>query len=81
MIRISPDFCTEFRNFRIFYGFYHFLIFFKHFFIVIGNHHRLRPWSSWTVNGDKKYMELNGVTLNVNEPCVTIWKTAFLKDK
>ncbi len=41
----------------------------------------LRPWSSWTVNSDKKYMELNGAALNVNIPCVTSWKTAFLKDK
>ncbi len=37
----------------------------------------LRPWSSWTANSDKKYMELNGAALNGNKPCVTFWKTAF----
>ncbi len=31
----------------------------------------LRPWSSWTANSDKKNMELNGATLNVNKPCVS----------
>ncbi len=41
----------------------------------------LQPWSSWTANSDKKYMELNGVALNVNKPCVTSRKTAFRKDK
>ncbi len=41
----------------------------------------LRPWSSWTANSDKKYMELNGAALNVNKPCVTSPKTAFPKDK
>ncbi len=41
----------------------------------------LRPWSSWTANSDKKYMELNGAALNVNKPCVTSRKTTFLKDK
>ncbi len=29
---------------------------------------------------DKKYMELNGATLNVNKPCITAQKTAFRKD-
>ncbi len=48
MIRISPDFYTEFR---IFYGFYNFLIFFNIFY---------RPSSSETASSDKKYMELNG---------------------
>ncbi len=30
----------------------------------------LRPWSSWTANSDKKYMELNATALNVlgNQP-------------
>ncbi len=42
---------------------------------------RLRLWSSWTANSDKKYMELNGATLNVNKPWVTFPKTAFPKDK
>ncbi len=42
---------------------------------------KLRPWSSWTANSDKKYMELNGAALNVNKTCVTSWKTAFQKDK
>ncbi len=41
----------------------------------------LRPWSSWTANSDKKYMVLNGATLNVNKPRVISRKTAFLKDK
>ncbi len=41
----------------------------------------LRPWSSWTANSDKEYMELNLVTFNVNKPCVTSRKTAFLKYK
>ncbi len=40
-----------------------------------------RPWSSWTANSDKKYMELNGAALNVNKLCVTSRKTAFPKDK
>ncbi len=31
MIHISPDFYTEFQNFRIFFGFCNFLIFFQHF--------------------------------------------------
>ncbi len=42
---------------------------------------RLWPWSSWTANNDKKYMELNGAGLNVNKPCVISRKTAFPKDK
>ncbi len=37
-----------------------FLDFFSTFFIIIGNHHMLRSWNSWTANSDKKYMELNG---------------------
>ncbi len=41
----------------------------------------LRPWSSWTANSDKKYMELNGAALNVNKPYVTSRKRAFPKDK
>ncbi len=41
----------------------------------------LRPWTSWTANSDKKYMELSGAALNVNKPCVTSRKTAFPKDK
>ncbi len=41
----------------------------------------LGPRSSWTANSDKKYMELNGVALNVNKPYVTSRKTAFHKDK
>ncbi len=41
----------------------------------------LRPWSSWTANSDKKYMELIGAALNINKPCETSRKTAFLKDK
>ncbi len=41
----------------------------------------LRPWSSWTANSDKKYMELNGATLDVNKPCVISQKTAFPTDK
>ncbi len=41
----------------------------------------LRPWSLWTANSDKKYLELNGAALNVNKPCVTCRKTAFPKDK
>ncbi len=40
-----------------------------------------RPWSSWTANSDKKYMELNGAALNVNKPWATSRKTAFPKDK
>ncbi len=43
--------------------------------------HKLRPWSSWTANSDKKYMELNGAALNVNKPCVTPRKTVLPKDK
>ncbi len=39
------------------------------------------PWSSWTANSDKKYMELNEAALNVNKPCMTSRKTAFPKDK
>ncbi len=39
----------------------------------------LRPWSSWTANSDKKYIELNGAALNVNKPGVTSRKTAFPK--
>ncbi len=58
-----------------------FFDFFSTFIIVIGNHHRVRPWSSWTASSDKKYMELNGAALNVNKPCVTSRKTAFLEDK
>ncbi len=69
---------SKFSDF--FYRFCNFLIFLA-FFIVIGNHPRLRPWSSGTANSDKKYIELNGVALNVNKPCVTSQKTAFLKDK
>ncbi len=42
---------------------------------------RLRPWSSWTANSDKKYMEVNGAALNVSKKCVTSRKTAFPKDK
>ncbi len=38
----------------------------------------LRPWIV-TANSDKKYMELNGATMNVNELCVTFRKTAFSK--
>ncbi len=75
---------TEFRKrsvfHQIFYGFCNFLIFFN-IFIVIGNHNSLRPWSSWTANSDKKFMELNGAALNVYKPCATFQKTAFLKDK
>ncbi len=41
----------------------------------------LRPWSLRTANSDKKYMELNGASLNVNKLCVTSWKTASPKDK
>ncbi len=48
------------------------------FFFKLKN---LRPWSSWTADSDKKYMELNGAALNVNKPCVTSPKTAFPKDK
>ncbi len=40
-------------------------------------HYTLQPLSSWTANSDKKYMELNGVALNVNKPCVTSRKTAL----
>ncbi len=80
MISISPDFYTEFRNFRIFYGICNFLIF-STFFIIIGNHYMLRPWNSWTANTDKKYIELNGAAFNVNKPCVTSRKTARPKDK
>ncbi len=40
----------------------------------------LRPWSSWTADSDKKYVELNGAALNVNKPLVTSQKTAFTKD-
>ncbi len=58
-----------------------FFDFFKTFFIIIGNHRMLRPWSSWTTNIDKKYIELNGAALNVNKPCVSSRKTAFPKDK
>ncbi len=59
-----------------------FFDFFSTFFIIIGNHYMLRPWSSWTANSDKKYiMELNGAALNVNKPCVTSRKTTFPKDK
>ncbi len=54
---------------------------FQLFFIIIGNHHRLRPWNSWTANSDKKYIELNEAALTVNKPCVTSRKTAFPKDK
>ncbi len=64
-------FFTDFANFW----------FFSTFFILIGDHHRLWPWSSWTASSDKKYMELNGAALNVNKPCVTSRKTAFWKDK
>ncbi len=41
----------------------------------------LRPQNLWTANSDKKYMELNGAALNVNKPCVTSRKTAFVEDK
>ncbi len=87
------DFSLEVRNLeidpyfsRFLYGvskFSDFAIswFFSTFFIIIGNYHRLRPWSSWTADSDRKYMELNGAVLNVNKPHVTSWKTAFLKDK
>ncbi len=70
-------------SFKIFGFFTDFAIFlyFSTFFIVIGNHNSPQPWSSWTAISDKKYMELNGAALNVNKPCATIWKTAFLKDK
>ncbi len=74
MIRISPDFCVEFQNFRIL----QFFDFFLKFFIL---NRESSPWSSWTANIDKKYMELNEAALNVNKPCVTSRKTAFLKDK
>ncbi len=74
-------FYTEFQNFQIFFTDFAIFWFFLTFFIVIVKHHRLRPWSSWTANSDKKYTELNGVELNVNKPCVTSQKTAFLKDK
>ncbi len=30
-----------------------------------GGGRNLRPWSSWTANSDKKYVELNGAALNV----------------
>ncbi len=43
--------------------------------------HSLRPWSKWTANSDKKYIELNGAALNVKKPCVNSQKTAFPKDK
>ncbi len=33
------------------------------------NRYQLRPWSLWTANSDKKYMELNGAALIVNKPC------------
>ncbi len=45
------------------------------------NDGHLRPWSSWTASGDKKYVELNGAALNVNISCVTSRKTAYQKDK
>ncbi len=48
--------------------------------IDVGRCYNLWPWSSWTANSDKKYMELNGAVLNVNKPCVTSEKTAFPKD-
>ncbi len=38
--------------------------------------YNLWPWSSWTANSDKKYMELNGAALNVNNPWVIFQKTA-----
>ncbi len=41
----------------------------------------LRPWSKWTANIGKKYMELDGAALNVNKPRVTSRKTDFPKDK
>ncbi len=34
--------------------------FFPTFFIVIGNHRRFRPWSSWTANSNKKYVRWYG---------------------
>ncbi len=80
MMRISPDFYTEFQIFGFFTDFAIFR-FFSTFFIIIGNHHMLRPWGSWTANSDKKYMELNGAALNINKPCVTSRKTVFPKDK
>ncbi len=76
MIRISPDFYTEFQNFRIFLRILQFFEFFQHFlsYLVI-----ITGFD--TANSDKKYMKLNGVALNLNKPCVTSQKTAFLKDK
>ncbi len=91
------DFSVEVRNLendpyfsRFLYGvwkftdflrIWQFFDFFSTFFIVIGNHYRVHPWSSWTAYSDKKYMELNGAALNVSKSCVTAWKTAFPKDK
>ncbi len=61
-------FIGRFEIFKFFTDFAIFWFFFLTFFIVIGNHRGLRPWNSWTVNSDKKYMELNGAALNVNKP-------------
>ncbi len=58
-----------------------FFDFFSTFFIIIGNHHMLRPWNAWIANSDKKYMELNGAALNIKKQCVTSRKPAFPKDK
>ncbi len=68
MIRISPNFYTSFEIIGFFRDFAIFL-FFSTFFIVIGNRSSLRPWSSWTANSDKKYMEVkNAFTLANKTP-------------
>ncbi len=53
------EICEFFTDFEIFW-------FFSTFLIVIGNDYWFWPFSSWTANSDKKYMELNGAALNAN---------------